>query len=166
MDSIATVIFTSGSTGDPKGVVLSHRNILSNVLQGRRAGPSCCPTRCVLGILPFFHSFGIHRHDLDGSGLGKRVVYHINPLDAKIIGKLCEKHKVTLIAGTPSFTRFYIKRALPSSSRRSTHLVLGAEKLKPELYRDIAQVAGHRADGGLWHHRALAGGGGEFAAKR
>ena len=57
LDSIATVIFTSGSTGDTKGVVLSHRNILSNVLQ-IEAQVHLEPNEVLLGILPFFHSFG------------------------------------------------------------------------------------------------------------
>ena len=94
------------------------------------------------------------------------MVYHFNPLDARTIGKLCEEHKVTLIAGTPSFTRFYIKNCPPEQFKTLTHLILGAEKLKPELYRDINEMAGDRADGGLRHDRALAGRRGERAAAR
>jgi acyl-[acyl-carrier-protein]-phospholipid O-acyltransferase/long-chain-fatty-acid--[acyl-carrier-protein] ligase len=57
LDATATVIFTSGSTGDPKGVVLSHRNVLSNVYQvGQHV--RLLHDEVVLGILPFFHSFG------------------------------------------------------------------------------------------------------------
>ncbi len=135
-DSVATVIFTSGSTGDPKGVVLSHRNILSNVLQIEEQ-VHLEPNEVLLGILPFFHSFGNCVTIWTGLLLGKKVVYYHNPLDAKTIGKLCEQHKVTLIAGTPSFTRFYIKNCPATQFKTLTHLILGAEKLKPELYRDI-----------------------------
>ncbi len=136
LDSIATVIFTSGSTGDPKGVVLSHRNILSNVLQIEEQ-VHLEPDEVLLGILPFFHSFGNCVAIWTALSLGKKVVYHPNPLDARTIGKLCQQHKVTLIAGTPSFTRFYIKSCPAEQFKTLTHLVLGAEKLKPELYRDI-----------------------------
>jgi acyl-[acyl-carrier-protein]-phospholipid O-acyltransferase/long-chain-fatty-acid--[acyl-carrier-protein] ligase len=136
LDSIATVIFTSGSTGDPKGVVLTHRNILSNVQQASEH-IQLAPDEVILGILPFFHSFGFTVTIWMALALGKKVVYHFNPLDARTIGKLCEEHRVTLIAGTPSFTRFYIKACPPEQFKTLTHLILGAEKLKPELYRDI-----------------------------
>ena len=57
LDATATVIFTSGSTGDPKGVVLSHRNVLSNVQQVEEA-VRLKPKEVLLGVLPFFHWFG------------------------------------------------------------------------------------------------------------
>ncbi len=136
LDSVATVIFTSGSTGDPKGVVLAHRNILSNVLQIDEH-VHLEPNEVLLGILPFFHSFGNCVTIWTALALGKKVVYHHNPLDARTIGKICQQHKVTLIAGTPSFTRFYIKSCPAEQFKTLTHLILGAEKLKPELYRDI-----------------------------
>jgi acyl-[acyl-carrier-protein]-phospholipid O-acyltransferase/long-chain-fatty-acid--[acyl-carrier-protein] ligase len=138
LDAIATVIFTSGSTGDPKGVVLSHRNILNNVQQVEQQ-VHLLPDEVLLGILPFFHSFGFTVTIWTALALGKKVVYHFNPLDSRTIGKLCEEHKVTLIAGTPSFTRFYIKSCPASQFKTLTHLILGAEKLKPELYRDISK---------------------------
>jgi acyl-[acyl-carrier-protein]-phospholipid O-acyltransferase/long-chain-fatty-acid--[acyl-carrier-protein] ligase len=136
LDAIATIIFTSGSTGDPKGVMLSQRNILSNVLQVEEQ-VHLLPDEVLLGILPFFHSFGFAITLWTAMVLGKKVVYHPNPLDARTIGKLCETHKVTLIAGTPSFTRLYLKSCPVEQFRNLKHLVLGAEKLKPELYRDI-----------------------------
>ena len=55
----------------------------------------------LLGILPFFHSFGFTVTIWTALCLGKKVVYHFNPLDAEDIGKLCEKHRVTLMTGTP-----------------------------------------------------------------
>jgi len=141
LDSIATVIFTSGSTGDPKGVVLSHRNVLFNVCQVDEQ-IHLAVNEVLLGILPFFHSFGYTVTIWTALALGKKVVYHFNPLDARTIGKLCQQHKVTLIAGTPSFTRFYIKSCPAEHFKTLTHLVLGAEKLKPELYRDINKWLG------------------------
>ena len=141
LDATATVIFTSGSTGDPKGVVLSHRNILSNVKQIDDQ-IHLLPNEVLLGVLPFFHSFGYTVTIWTALALGKKVVYHINPVDAKTIGKLCSDHGVTLIAGTPSFTRLYLKSCPAEQFKTLTHFILGAEKLKPELYRQINQWLG------------------------
>src|SRR5262249_3070969 len=140
-DDVATVIFTSGSTGDPKGVVLSQRNVLSNVQQVEDQ-VHLLPDEVLLGILPFFHSFGYTVTIWTALCLGKKVVYHVNPIDARVVGKLCEEHKVTLLASTPSFTRFYLNSCEPSQLQSVTHLILGAEKLKPELASDIATTLG------------------------
>jgi acyl-[acyl-carrier-protein]-phospholipid O-acyltransferase/long-chain-fatty-acid--[acyl-carrier-protein] ligase len=136
LDATATVIFTSGSTADPKGVVLSHRNILSNVHQIEEH-VHLKPQEVLLGILPFFHAFGFTITLWATLCLGKKVVYHFNPLDARTAGKLCDEHGVTLLIGTPSFMRMYLKGCEPRQFRTITHLLLGAEKLKPELARDI-----------------------------
>ena len=141
LDATATVIFTSGSTGDPKGVVLSHRNVLSNVHQVEEA-VRLKPEEVLLGVLPFFHSFGFTITIWTAICLNKKVVYHFNPLDARTIGKLCEQHKVTLLTGTPSFTRLYLKSCEPRQFKTITHWIVGAEKLKPELARDIQAALG------------------------
>jgi acyl-[acyl-carrier-protein]-phospholipid O-acyltransferase/long-chain-fatty-acid--[acyl-carrier-protein] ligase len=141
LDATATVIFTSGSTGDPKGVVLSHRNVLSNVHQvGQHV--RLLEDEVVLGILPFFHSFGFTITLWTVIGLGKRVIYHISPLDAKIIGGLCEEHGVTLLTATPTYLRTYLQRCDPKQFAKMAHLILGAEKLKPELAREIRDKLG------------------------
>jgi acyl-[acyl-carrier-protein]-phospholipid O-acyltransferase / long-chain-fatty-acid--[acyl-carrier-protein] ligase len=139
LDATATVIFTSGSTGDPKGVVLSHRNVLSNVFQVEEQ-VHLKPEEVLLGVLPFFHSFGFTITIWTAICLNKKVVYHFNPLDARTIGKLCEQHKVTLLTGTPSFSRLYLKGCEPHQFKTITHWIVGAEKLKPELARDIEQT--------------------------
>ena len=136
LDATATVIFTSGSTADPKGVVLSHRNILSNTEQVEEQ-VHLKPDEVLLGILPFFHAFGFTITLWASVCLGKKVVYHFNPLDSRTVGKLCDQHGVTLLIGTPSFMRLYLKSCEPHQFRTITHLLLGAEKLKPELARDI-----------------------------
>ena len=141
LDRTATVIFTSGSTGDPKGVVLSHRNVLSNILQVD-AHLRLLPDEVVLGILPFFHSFGFTVALWTVLCLGKKVAYHFNPLEARVIGNLCEKHGVTMILGSPTYMRTYLQRCPTQQFSKVVHLVLGAEKLKPELARDIKQALG------------------------
>jgi acyl-[acyl-carrier-protein]-phospholipid O-acyltransferase/long-chain-fatty-acid--[acyl-carrier-protein] ligase len=141
LDAEATVIFTSGSTGEPKGVVLTHRNVLSNCHQVEEQ-VHLVPEDVLLGILPFFHSFGFTVTIWTALCLGKKVVYHFNPLDARTIGKLCAEHHVTLLVGTPSFMRHYLKSCEREQFRTVTHLLLGAEKLKPELARDIREQLG------------------------
>jgi acyl-[acyl-carrier-protein]-phospholipid O-acyltransferase / long-chain-fatty-acid--[acyl-carrier-protein] ligase len=141
LDATATVIFTSGSTGNPKGVVLSHRNVLSNIHQIQRH-IELLPSETVLGILPFFHAFGFTITIWTVLCLGKQAVYHFNPLDARIIGELCHKHKVTLLASSPTFMRPYLQRCEASQFATIHLLILGAEKLKPELERDIREKLG------------------------
>ncbi len=141
LEETATIIFTSGSTGDPKGVVLSHRNVLSNIHQ-MNAQINLLDDESVLGILPFFHSFGFTVTIWTVLCLGKRVAYHISPLDARIIGTLCEKHGVTLLVGTPTYMRMYLQKCKAESFKTLVHLLLGAEKLKPELARDIREALG------------------------
>ncbi len=137
----ATVIFTSGSTGDPKGVVLTHRNILSNVMQIEEQ-VHLRPDAVLLGILPFFHSFGFTVTIWTALCLGKKVVYHLSPLDGRMVGKLCEQHNVTLLVASPSFARLYLKSCQPKQFQSLTHLILGAEKLKPDLAREIEETLG------------------------
>ena len=136
-DATATVMFTSGSTGDPKGVVLTHGNILNNVHQMRQQLRLDPLDVVALGVLPFFHSFGYTVGIWTILLLGKKAVYHSNPLDAKVVGDLAEKHKVTLIAASPTFFRHYIQRCKPDQFRDLFHLLLGAEKLKPEVAEQI-----------------------------
>jgi acyl-[acyl-carrier-protein]-phospholipid O-acyltransferase/long-chain-fatty-acid--[acyl-carrier-protein] ligase len=136
LDAPATVMFTSGSTGDPKGVVLSHGNVLSNVHQMRHHLELDPLDVVALGILPFFHSFGFTVGIWTILLLGKKAVYHSNPLETKIIGDLCEKHKVTLIAASPTFARHYIQRK-PEQYATLFHLLLGAEKLQPGTAQEI-----------------------------
>jgi acyl-[acyl-carrier-protein]-phospholipid O-acyltransferase/long-chain-fatty-acid--[acyl-carrier-protein] ligase len=136
LDATATVIFTSGSTGDPKGVVLSHRNVLSNIHQINQH-IHLLDDEAVLGILPFFHSFGFTVTIWTVLCLGMRVAYHFNPLDARIIADLCETHGVTMIVGTPTFMRTYLKKCDAAKFKTLVHLLLGAEKLKPDLREDL-----------------------------
>jgi acyl-[acyl-carrier-protein]-phospholipid O-acyltransferase/long-chain-fatty-acid--[acyl-carrier-protein] ligase len=144
LDATATVIFTSGSTGDPKGVVLSHRNILSNIHQINRH-IELLPAEVVLGILPFFHAFGFTIGIWTILCLGKKIVYHYNPLEARAIGNLCAEHQVTMLVGTPTYMRSYLQRCDPAQFSSLVHLLLGAEQLKPELARDVRERLGIEA---------------------
>ncbi len=131
-EAIATVIFSSGSTGTPKGVMLSHSNVLSNVqsvLQVIALGPG----DGVLGILPFFHSFG-YTITLWATLLsGARGVYHANPLEAKVIGDLAGDNGVTVTIATPTFYQSYLRRCRPEQFAKVRVALSGAQKLNQGL---------------------------------
>jgi acyl-[acyl-carrier-protein]-phospholipid O-acyltransferase/long-chain-fatty-acid--[acyl-carrier-protein] ligase len=141
LGATATIIFTSGSTGDPKGVVLSHGNVLNNIHQVA-SHVELREEEVVLGILPFFHSFGFTITLWTVLCLGKKTVYHFNPLDARIVGNLCQEHAATILIATPTFMRNYLHRCEPDQFKTIRLLLLGAEKLKPELARDIRDKFG------------------------
>jgi acyl-[acyl-carrier-protein]-phospholipid O-acyltransferase/long-chain-fatty-acid--[acyl-carrier-protein] ligase len=132
LDSLATVIFSSGSTGFPKGVMLSHRNIVSNI-EGVQQAIKTDRNDCLLGILPFFHSFGFMAGLWLPAVSGIGVVYHPNPLDARKIGELCCKYRVTLLISTPTFARDYVRRCAPEDFTSVRVAIVGAEKMKPDL---------------------------------
>src|SRR6266700_2997026 len=132
LDDTATIIFSSGSTGDPKGVVLSHYNIASNVEQmnqvfmlGRRDK--------ILGILPFFHSFGFTGTLCLPTSIGMGVVYHPSPLDARAIGALISQYQVTFLLATPTFLQSYMRRCSPEDFGSLQNVMAGAEKLPERI---------------------------------
>jgi acyl-[acyl-carrier-protein]-phospholipid O-acyltransferase/long-chain-fatty-acid--[acyl-carrier-protein] ligase len=132
LDDLATIIFSSGSTGEPKGVMLSHYNIGSNIEQLEQVFGLGSEDR-VLGILPFFHSFGFTGTLFLPAMLGVGVAYHANPLDAKTIGPLVRAHKITFLLSTPTFLQLYL-RGCSAEDFGSLRLILtGAEKLPERL---------------------------------
>ena len=128
MDQLATVIFSSGSTGDPKGVMLSHFNVMANIRQVSQVFMLGGRDR-ILGILPFFHSFGFTAGLWLPAVQGVGVVFHPNPLDAQVIGGLVEKYKVTFMVATPTFLQGYMRRCTPESFGSLEYVLVGAEKL-------------------------------------
>jgi len=128
LDELATVIFSSGSTGDPKGVLLSHFNVASNIEQMGQAFLIGGRDK-ILGILPFFHSFGFTATLWLPPMLRIGVVFHPNPLDAQAIGALVRKYAVTLMVATPTFLQAYIRRCAPEDFGSLQFVVVGAEKL-------------------------------------
>lgn len=132
MDALATVIFSSGSTGLPKGVMLSHQNIVSNV-EGIQQVFQVDQDDRLLGILPFFHSFGFTGALWFPLLSGFGVVYHANPLDARTVGQLCQSYRVSLLIGTPTFYLSYLRRCTKEQFATLRLAIVGAEKLKPAL---------------------------------
>ena len=132
LDSLATVVFSSGSTGTPKGVMLTHRNIMSNV-DGMLQAINVDRNDCLLGVLPFFHSFGFTVGLWLPAVAGFGVVFHTNPLEARTIGELCRKYRVTLIIGTPTFIWEYIRRLEREDLASVRVTIAGAERMRLEL---------------------------------
>jgi acyl-[acyl-carrier-protein]-phospholipid O-acyltransferase/long-chain-fatty-acid--[acyl-carrier-protein] ligase len=132
LDSVAAIIFSSGCTGTPKGVLLSHRNILSNV-EGMQQAFDVDRRDCVLGALPFFHVFGYTVALWLPALAGIGVAYHTNPLEARTIGELCRKYRVTLMIATPTFVWEYIRRCEPEDFASLRVAIVGAEKMRLEL---------------------------------
>lgn len=134
-DDLLTLIFTSGSTGSPKGVMLTHANIGSNV-DAFAEVIRLSQDDTLLGILPFFHSFGYTVTLWAPLMLKPAVAYHHNPLEARPIGELVRRHKATIFLGTPTFLRSYIRRIPKEDFASLDAVITGAEKLP----RDVADA--------------------------
>ncbi len=132
MSNLATIMFTSGSTGEPKGVMLTHSNITSN-LYGLYQTFHVDEKDVLMGVLPFFHSFGFTATLWFPLMSGMGAVYHANPLDSKVIGTLVQKHKATILMSTPTFLNAYIRRCTKEQFQSLKKVVVGAEKLKEQV---------------------------------
>ena len=139
--SEAFLLFTSGSSGEPKGVPLTHRNLLANTRQfGDMLDLS--PSDVLFGALPFFHSFGATVCLLFPLIEGIRVITYPNPLDAAKCAALIDRHGATIVLATPTFLRGYLKRATRGQMRSVRLLVTGAEKLPEELSKAVIEKFG------------------------
>jgi len=143
IDDLATVIFSSGSTGDPKGVMLTHYNIGSNIQQVSQVFMLDSSDR-ILGILPFFHSFGFMAALWMPAANGTGVVYHPNPLDSKVIGELVSQYRVTFLIATPTFLQAYMRRCSPESFGSLQYVLVGAEKLPDRVALGFEDTFGIR----------------------
>jgi acyl-[acyl-carrier-protein]-phospholipid O-acyltransferase/long-chain-fatty-acid--[acyl-carrier-protein] ligase len=138
---LCTVIFSSGSTGVPKGVMLSHRNIAANVesmIQAIDPGPR----DRLLGILPFFHSFGYTVTLWVPLPVGASLAYHADPRQGKEIGEICRKYRCTIFLTTPTLLRFCARRAEPDDFKTLRILMLGAEKMPAGLAQEFKEKFG------------------------
>ncbi len=128
-DTLATIIFSSGSTGVPKGVMLSHHNVLSNVDAIAQVFWIAKDDR-IIGVLPFFHSFGFTVTIWFPLVAGCGVAYHPNPIDSKTIGALVLKYKGTFLLSTPTFCAHYTKKCSKEELASLRYVMVGAEKLR------------------------------------
>src|SRR5262249_16329472 len=121
----------SGSTGEPKGVVLSHFNIDSNV-QAIREAYRVLPTDRLMGILPFFHSFGYTMFWFAAHS-GMASICHPSPLDADRIGDLVQRYRASVLMATPTFLQLYLRRVAPAQFGSLRLVLAGAEKMSEAL---------------------------------
>lgn len=142
-DDTATIIFSSGSTGSPKGVLLSHHNILSNI-ESLRAVFQPEQKDCVAAVLPLFHSLGFTGTLWLPLLSGFSSACHSNPLEATQVVKLVRNEKATILLATPTFLAAYLRKADPEDFRSLRLVVTGAEKLKTELSNAFEEKFGLR----------------------
>jgi acyl-[acyl-carrier-protein]-phospholipid O-acyltransferase/long-chain-fatty-acid--[acyl-carrier-protein] ligase len=142
-DDLMTIIFTSGSTGRPKGVMLPWRSIEANtemvnaLLRLRRDD-------VMLGVLPFFHTFGYTITLWAMLAMGVGAVYHTNPLEARVVSRLIRDHRVTILLGTPTLLRAYMRRLSPEDFSSVEIVATGSERLPQAVADDFESKLGIR----------------------
>jgi acyl-[acyl-carrier-protein]-phospholipid O-acyltransferase/long-chain-fatty-acid--[acyl-carrier-protein] ligase len=140
-DDLATVIFSSGSTGAPKGIMLSHHNIVSNI-EGIEQVFQFTPADRIMGVLPLFHSFGFTGTLWLPLIAGFGAVYHPNPTDSRIIGETVKKYGATLFISTPTFYAGYMRRCSAEEFASLRYVIAGAEKLREPIARGYKEKYG------------------------
>jgi len=131
-DSPFTILFSSGSTALPKGVALSHRNIIANV----DSFSSVARPRvddCVCGVLPFFHSMGFTTTLWFPLTRGIAAAYHHHPLETDGIDKIGEMNRLTILIGTPTFMLAWARKVKSDTFANARWVCAGAEKLRPKV---------------------------------
>jgi len=139
-DSTAEILFSSGSEGMPKGVMLSHRNVMANAHQIADALNVQNDDR-TLASLPLFHAFGLNAMLLMPLVIGIPFVCYPDPTDAMGIARTVAEHRATIMCSTTSFLRLFVrnKRIEPHMLGSLRLVVAGAEPLNPEI-RDAFQA--------------------------
>ncbi|MEC4766479.1 acyl-[ACP]--phospholipid O-acyltransferase [Halomonas sp. CUBES01] len=138
-DATAAILFSSGSEGEPKGVMLSHRNLMANIKQTSDV-LNTQSNDVVMGSLPLFHAFGLTVTQLLPLIEGLPLVCHPDPTDAPGIAGAIAKHKATIMFGTSSFLRLFVRstKVHPLMLESLRIVVAGAEKLDDKVRNDFA----------------------------
>jgi acyl-[acyl-carrier-protein]-phospholipid O-acyltransferase / long-chain-fatty-acid--[acyl-carrier-protein] ligase len=139
----AVLLFTSGSSGEPKGVVLSHHNVIGNVTQFT-VMLDARPEDSLLASLPFFHSFGCTVTLWYPLIEGTPIVTYPNPLEAAKNAALVEKYHITVVLATPTFLRAYLRKAEQQQLRSTRLVIVGAEKMPLDLSEKFLERFGKR----------------------
>ena len=139
----AVVLFTSGSEGSPKGVVLSHRNILANIAQVAAVVDFNASDR-VFNAMPMFHSFGLTGGTLLPLLNGVRTFYYPSPLHYRIVPQLIYGTNSTIAFGTDTFLAGWARFAHPYDFYSMRYVFSGAEKVRDETRRLYAERFGVR----------------------
>ena len=131
-NDVAAVLFSSGSTGAPKGVMLSHRNLIANTDSVKQLFPMSA-TDAIAGVLPLFHAFGFTYTLWFPLLNGAAAAYHPQPLDAKGLGELVLKTKATILPAPPTFCMAYLRGCSKEQFASLRFVLVGAERLNPKL---------------------------------
>ena len=137
-DDPAVILFTSGSEGLPKGVVLSHANLMANIVQ-MTSRVDFNRQDIVFNCLPIFHSFGLTAGTLLPILSGIRTFLYPNPLHYRIVPEMVYSSNASIMFGTDTFLNGYARMADPYDFYRMRYIFAGAEKVKDEtkqLYMD------------------------------
>ncbi len=134
LDDDAVILFSSGSEGTPKGVELTHKNVISNAQQCDYV-VKLCRTDVMTSLLPLFHSFGFTMTFIMPLLDGVPMVLCPDPTDIKTLARVCAQYKTTILMGTPTFLRaIAINRWVhPMCLDSLRYIIAGAEKLRPEM---------------------------------
>lgn len=142
-DDPAVILFTSGSEGLPKGVVLTHRNLLSNCRQlAARIDFNSADT--VLNALPVFHSFGLTGGTLLPIFHGVRTLLYPSPLHYRIVPALAYDANATILFGTDTFLSGYARMAHGYDFYSLRYIFAGAERVRDETRKTYAEKFGLR----------------------
>lgn len=134
LNDTATILFSSGSEGTPKGIELSHKNLLTNIKQVSEL-LNFHEDDVILNSLPIFHSFGLTVTTLMPLCEGIKMVSVADPTDGAEVGKMCARHNVSIMFGTSTFFRLYArnKKLHPLMLQSVRMVIAGAEKLKADV---------------------------------
>jgi acyl-[acyl-carrier-protein]-phospholipid O-acyltransferase / long-chain-fatty-acid--[acyl-carrier-protein] ligase len=142
-DDWAAILFTSGSEGVPKGVVLSHRNMLANAAQAA-ARIDFGREDKVFNVLPVFHSFGLTVGVVLPLVSGVRIYLYPSPLHYRTVAELVYGVNATIMFGTDTFLNGYARVAHPYDFRSLRYILAGAEPVKESTRKIYMEKFGLR----------------------